>query len=127
MTDRQAFALNNIIEDSEDIAALPGHATILTLGIRRFGTILTVDHANEFRWHVCVSLLNSEVMPRRLDKLSSEDKVATLALALELLSEVGQPDCDDIHEEERSLHITRRLTIREERRARESVKAASYL
>jgi hypothetical protein len=119
VTDRQAFALNNIATDVSDSARLEKYARTLTRDVHKFGTILTVDlHKKEFSWHVCVCMLNSEGKPLPIKALSSADKSDTLRLACELLGEIGRPDSDAVQEHEKSIHIVRHLTIEEEREAR---------
>jgi len=114
MNDRQALALNHVTTGTADLDNLERYARTLTRGVRKFGTILTVDlHRKQFSWHVCVSLLNSQAVPLLIDQFSSTDKIVTIRLARELLGEVGRPDSDDIHEEdEKSVHITRLLDDR---------------
>jgi hypothetical protein len=122
MNDRQTLALNHVTMDTADLDNLERYARTLTRGVRKFGTILTVDlHRKQFSWHVCVSLLNSRAVPLPIDQFSSADKIVTIRLARELLGDVGRPDSDDIHEDEKSVHITRSLTIEEERRARRAL------
>ena len=122
MTDRQAFALSHVMTDLKDLANLKKHALNLARGSLRFGTILKVDkYRNEFSWHVAVSLLNRELTPIPIEQLSVSEKSATIDLARELLADIGRPDSDKVHEDERSVHILRSATIEEERQARKAI------
>jgi hypothetical protein len=122
MNDRQTLALNHVVTDTGNLDNIQRYARTLVRGVRRFGTILTVDFVKkEFFWHACVSLLNPESKPIPIKKLSSMEKAVTLRLASELLGDVGRPDSEKTHEDEKSIHITRALTIEEERRARRAL------
>jgi hypothetical protein len=117
MNDRQSFALENPVTDSEDLDEQ--FARTLTRSVRKFGTILTVDlHKKEFFWHACVTLLNPEGKPIPINKFSLTQRAVTLRLALELLGDVGRPDSNKIHEDKKSIHIIRPVTIEEEREVR---------
>jgi hypothetical protein len=118
MTDRLALALSNPI-DPGDLDALAKCASTLTRGSRNFGTILAVDkQRKEFHWHVSVTLLDSIGRPTPIVRLTELEKVFILRLAWELLADVGWPNSEEVHEDEKSVHLTRRVTIEEERRAR---------
>jgi hypothetical protein len=114
MTERQLFALNNVTAGLEQKDLLFQYSKIIARGPRRFGTILTADVRPEgFFWHACVSLINPEAMPIELDNLSLTEKAATIRLCEELLSDIGRSDSDFVHEEKRSFHLIRQLTIEE--------------
>src|SRR5215467_9131216 len=122
MTDRQVFALNHVMTDLGDLAGLQKHALNLARGVLKFGTILTVDkYRNEFSWHVAVSLLNRQLKPIPIERLSVTEKSATIDLARELLADIGSPDSDKVYEDEKSVHILRSATIEEERQARKAI------
>ena len=94
----------------------------VTHGVRKFGTILTVDRVgNQFWWHVAVSVLDSALKPVPIIRITSSDKDAAECLAHELLSDVGRWDSDECHYDDKSLHIIRNLTIAEERQAKRSL------
>lgn len=122
MTDRQSFALDNPVTDTDDPSILEKYAVTLTRGTRKFGTILTIDRVkNEFVWHVCVSLLDSEGRPRSVSGFSSTDKSVTARLARELLEDVGQPNSNEIRKDEKSVHMVRPTTIEEDRHALKAI------
>jgi hypothetical protein len=114
MNDRQVFSLRNIVTDHEDVAGLEKYARTLTRGVRKFGTILTVDlYKKTFLWHVRVSPLNPEGKPLSIEQLSLIEKSVTLRLARELIADVGRPDSDKIHEgTHHGMHL-QSLTIQE--------------
>jgi hypothetical protein len=119
MTDRQVFAISNVTINLEDLGGLGKFARTLTRGVTKFGTILTVDRqGNEYSWHVCVSLLDSNGLPTPLEQLSETGMAVILDLARELLGDVGRPDSDVIHNKTKSVHIVRPVTSEEERQAR---------
>jgi hypothetical protein len=119
MTDRQSFALANPVTDPDDVTSLMKFARTLTRGVRKFGTILTVDRKKaEFWWHVCVTPLDSALKPLLLSEIEPTDKVVTERLARELLDDVGRPDSDRNDYDEKSIHIFRWSTIEEERTAK---------
>jgi hypothetical protein len=124
MTDRQSFALANPVMDLEDLAAIEKFARTLTRGVRKFGTILTVDrYRKELWWHVSVSVLGADLKPVPIERLLAVEKTAGERLARELLGDVGRPSSDEIKDDEKSIQIIRRVTIEEDREGQRSESA----
>ena len=116
MTPRQAFALSNVILDPSDTRVLMKFAKTIKTEAGHFGTIITVDFfIGEFRWHVSITSLAKDLSPVDWDALDRSQRESVRKLAKELLLDVGH-DVDAETAEGKTYHVTRKLTIEEERR-----------
>jgi hypothetical protein len=114
MTPRQAFAISNILTDTNDIEALKPFAKTIVNDAGRFGTILMADRCDgELRWHVSVSALSEMFKPISWDELKPSHREAVRQLARELLKDVGRADTDFDLAEDKTYQLTRQLTFEE--------------
>jgi hypothetical protein len=119
VTDRQSFALANPRLDTSDPPALTKFARVLTRGVRKFRTIVTVDrNRKELWWNVSVSVLGADLKPVPISQLSETARMAAERLAHELLGDVGRSESESVNYDEGAVQIMRRVTVEEDRRAK---------
>lgn len=119
MTDRQTFALANPL-DPADLGAVSRSAQRVASEHQGYLTMLTVDKSDGLWWHAGVSVLSSNLKAVPHSGLSNLQRKAAERLVRELLNEVGRPDSEELSWDDRCVHLIRRLTIEEERKAKSS-------
>ena len=119
MTPRQLLALSNPLADPNNTDALKRFAQTFVIGDEQFGTVLVVGVVEgEWSWHVSVSALSDHYKPIWWEDLRPSQRKSVRELAADLLNGVGEPNSDLDAADGPTYQIVRRLTIEEERSAK---------